>query len=129
MVIPLYHKISESLPFSLQFRRFWYLDFLRASLRRNARNAALDIRLRRCYAVEKAASDTPLPPSTYFALCFTLCDVYTKTGIDHYPLGRKMVILSLLFSYCADIVPFICSMSVLAIAKPRPVDFLAASTV
>ncbi len=32
--------------------------------------------------------------------------------------------LNLLFSYIADIVPFICSTSVLEIVNPKPVDFL-----
>ena len=40
-----------------------------------------------------------------------------------------MQMIHLVFSYLAQIVPQICSSSVLEIANPKPVDFLAASTV
>ena len=43
--------------------------------------------------------------------------------------GKWIQMFNLPFSYFADIVPFICSISFLEIDNPRPVDFLAFSTV
>jgi len=48
---------------------------------------------------------------------------------DAYHSGKQITIFNFLFFIFASILPFIFSTRVFAIARPRPVDFLAVSTV
>lgn len=48
---------------------------------------------------------------------------------SHILSGNRIEMLSFPFSKLAVIVPFICSINILAMDKPSPVDFLAVSTV
>lgn len=62
-------------------------------------------------------------------LCESETDADARQAEEVFYCAKYIQMLSLPFSYCADIVPFILSTSVLEIASPSPVDFLAAVTV